>query len=53
MARSSDSAFPLSLLRDRTFQAREIRRVVKLSALYLVVHDDPGGVCSTTRCSVG
>ena len=37
MARSSDAPFPLSLLRDRTFQAREIRRVVKLSALYLVV----------------
>ena len=37
MARSSDSPFPLSLLRDRTFQAREIRRVAKLSALYLVV----------------
>ena len=37
MARSSDSPFPLSLVRDRTFQAREIRRVIKLSALYLVV----------------
>ena len=36
MARSSDAPFPLSLLRDRTFQAREIRRVVKLSAFYLV-----------------
>lgn len=37
MARSSDSAFPLALLRDRTFQAREIRRVIKLAALYLAV----------------
>lgn len=37
MARSSDSVFPLSLLRDRTFQAREIRRVIKLSLIYLAV----------------
>lgn len=37
MARSSDSVFPLSLIRDRTFQAREIRRVIKLSIVYLVV----------------
>lgn len=37
MARSSDAPFPLSLLRDRTFQAREIRRVAKISALYLVI----------------
>jgi len=36
MARSSDSVFPLALLRDRTFQAREIRRVMKLAGLYLV-----------------
>ena len=36
MARSSDSFFPLALLRDRTFQAREIRRVMKLAGLYLV-----------------
>lgn len=35
MARSSDSVFPISLLRDRTFQAREIRRVMKLSLVYL------------------
>lgn len=37
MSRSSDAAFPLALLRDRTFRAREIRRVAKLSALYLVI----------------
>lgn len=37
MARSSDSIFPLSILRDKTFQAREIRRVLILSTIYLVV----------------
>lgn len=37
MARSSDSNFLLSLLRDKTFQAREIRRVVMLSMIYLAV----------------
>lgn len=37
MARSSDSMFLLSLLRDKTFQAREIRRVIMLSLLYLAV----------------
>ncbi len=37
MARSSDSIFPLSILRDKTFQAREIRRVLALSAMYLVI----------------
>ncbi len=37
MARSSDSNFLISLLRDKTFQAREIRRVIKLSILYLAV----------------
>ena len=37
MARSSDSPFPLSIVRDRTFRAREIRRVAKVGALYLVV----------------
>lgn len=37
MARSSDSIFPLALLRDRTFQASEIRRVIKLSLIYLAV----------------
>ena len=35
MARSSDSNFLFSLLRDKTFQAREIRRVIMLSVLYL------------------
>ncbi len=37
MARSSDAPFPLSLLRERTFQARQIRRVAKLAAVYLLV----------------
>lgn len=37
MARSSDSNFLLALLRDRTFQAREIRRVIALSFLYLAI----------------
>lgn len=37
MARSSDSIFPLSILKDKTFQAREIRRVLALATLYLVV----------------
>lgn len=35
MARSSDLPFPLSLLRDRSFQAHEIRRVIGLSMFYL------------------
>lgn len=37
MARSSDSNFLFSLLLDKTFQAREIRRVVKLSLVYLAL----------------
>lgn len=37
MARSSDSNFPLSILRDKTFQAREIRRVLGLATMYLVI----------------
>lgn len=37
MARSSDSIFPLSILRDKTFQAGEIRRVLALATLYLVI----------------
>ena len=37
MARSSDSNILLSLFRDKTFQANEIRRVIALSAVYLVV----------------
>jgi methyl-accepting chemotaxis protein len=35
MARSSDSNIFLAVLRDKTFQAREIRRVVMLTFLYL------------------
>jgi len=37
MARSSDSIFPLSILKDKTFQAAEIRRVLKFATLYLVI----------------
>lgn len=37
MARSSDSNFLLALLRDKTFQAREIRRVIMLTFVYLLV----------------
>ncbi len=37
MTRSSDSIFPLSILRDKTFQAREIRRVLGLATLYLLI----------------
>ncbi len=37
MSRSSDSFFLLAILRDKSFQAREIRRVMKLSTLYLVI----------------
>lgn len=37
MARSSDSFFLLALLKDKTFQASEIRRVIALAGLYLVV----------------
>lgn len=37
MARSSDSNFLKSLLRDKTFQAKEIRRIVKLGMLYLAI----------------
>lgn len=37
MARSSDSNFLLSLLHDKNFQSHEIRRVIKLSAIYLLV----------------
>ena len=35
--RSSDSNFVLALLRDKTFQAREIRRVIFLAGLYLII----------------
>lgn len=37
MARSSDSIFFLSLIRDKSFQAREIRRVILLSLVYLLI----------------
>jgi len=37
MARSSDSIFPLSILKDKTFQAGEIRRVLAFATLYLVI----------------
>ncbi|MGQ7846213.1 HAMP domain-containing protein [Granulosicoccus sp. 3-233] len=37
MARSSDSNFLLAILRDKTFQAREIRRVVMLTFVYLII----------------
>jgi len=35
MARSSDLPFPFSIIADRSFQAREIRRVIALATLYL------------------
>ena len=37
MARSSDSNFILAILRDKSFQAREIRRVVMLTFVYLAI----------------
>ncbi len=37
MARSSDSFFLLALLKDKTFQAREIRRVALFSMVYLAI----------------
>ncbi len=37
MARSSDSNPLSSLLHDKSFQSHEIRRVIKLSAIYLLV----------------
>lgn len=36
MARSSDAAFPLSLIRDRSFQLRQIRRVLLITVLFVV-----------------
>jgi len=36
MARSSDAAFPLSLVRDKTFQMRQIRRVLLLTVFFIV-----------------
>ena len=35
MARSSDAAFPLSLIRDRVFQLRQIRRVMLLTLFFI------------------
>jgi len=37
MARSSDSFFLLALFKDKTFQAREIRRVIAFATMYLVL----------------
>ena len=36
MARSSDAIFPLSLIRDKTFQMRQIRRVLWLTLFFVV-----------------
>lgn len=36
MARSSDAVFPLSLVRDKTFQMRQIRRVLVLTLLFII-----------------
>ncbi|MFK7893701.1 MAG: HAMP domain-containing protein [Granulosicoccus sp.] len=36
MARSSDAVFPLSLVRDKAFQLRQIRRVLVLSLFFVV-----------------
>lgn len=36
MARSSDAAFPMSLVRDKTFQLRQIRRVLLLTLFFIV-----------------
>jgi len=36
MARSSDAAFPLSLVRDKTFQFSQIRRVFLLTLFFIV-----------------
>lgn len=35
MARSSDAVFPLSLVRDKTFQMRQIRRVLLLTLFFI------------------
>jgi len=37
MARSSDSFFLTAIFKDKTFQAREIRRVMAIAAIYLIV----------------
>lgn len=36
MARSSDAVFPLSLVRDKTFQMRQLRRVLALTAFFIL-----------------
>ena len=36
MARSSDAVFPLSLVRDKTFQMRQIRRVMWLTLFFII-----------------
>lgn len=36
MARSSDARFPMSLLRDKNFQMRQIRRVLLLSLFFIL-----------------
>lgn len=36
MARSSDARFPMSLVRDKTFQIRQIRRVLLLTLFFIV-----------------
>ncbi len=36
MARSSDAVFPLSLVRDKSFQMRQIRRVLLLTLFFIV-----------------
>lgn len=36
MARSSDAVFPLSLLRDKAFEMRQIRRVLFLSLFFVI-----------------
>ncbi len=36
MARSSDAAFPLSLIRDKSFQLRQIRRVLLITVFFVI-----------------
>jgi len=36
MARSSDAVFPLSLVKDKAFQTRQIRRVFWLTLFFIV-----------------
>lgn len=45
MARSSDSNFLISLLKDKTFQAAEIRRIIKLGLVYLAITTVVVGIC--------